>query len=68
MSDSAMTMAKANVQMLSMGKSYGKLEGIENADSFEATAESLAAEYPLYATSLTNVVQNAETKMGVTKK
>lgn len=67
-SDSAMFTAKANVSMLAGGKSYGKLQGIDDPELLLTTAEKISEEYPLYATSVTNVIQTAESRMDINKK
>ena len=44
------------------------MEGLEKGTAPAMTPESLSEDYPLFAASLMNLIQNAETRMGVKKK
>ena len=45
----------------------GELEGLEKGTAPTMTPESISEEYPLFAASLMNLIQNTENRMGMKK-
>lgn len=61
--DSAMQIADANARSIAKGVPVGKLQKIKSAEELEITTEKLAEDYPLFSSSLLNMIQNAESKI-----
>ena len=60
-SDSAMHLAEANIQSILAGQDpTGAGGGVKDTATFAMTTESLSKEYPLYASSLLNLVKTSE--------
>lgn len=62
-SDAEMMRIEANITALVSGIKVEEYEPLEDVGCFAMTTESLAKAYPLFASSLFNVIQNAETKI-----
>lgn len=58
--DAAMQLRCANAGSIAQGGPVGELEKVENPDALSITTETLERDYPLFASSLLNLVQNAE--------
>ena len=61
--DAVMRMAEANVNVLLSGGSIKNGEGLEDTEPLAMTTESLTREFPLYASSLLNLVKTSETRI-----
>lgn len=62
-SNAAMLCAEANVEALLSGESVDGTNGIKDTGAFAMTTESISKEYPLYATSLLNLIKLCEEKI-----
>lgn len=62
-SDAAMNISEANAMAVASGNPVGKSEPIETGTDLAITSEKLAQNYPLFYTSLINLVQNSEDKI-----
>ena len=67
LSSAAQSIAEANACCLAQGNSLGKLAGIDKEHLISLSPDIISAQYPLFASSLYNLIQNAETRMGVKK-
>lgn len=61
--DSAMQLCCANAQSISKGDPVADMERIQNVDPLYVTTEGLSKDYPLFASSLLNLVQNSEARI-----
>ncbi len=61
--DAAMQVSFANAQSIAKGDPAADMERIENIDPLYVTTESLSLDYPLFASSLLNLVQNSEARI-----
>ena len=59
-SDAAMDIAEANVKAVLKGEDLGKGPALKDVSAFAMTTESLSTDYPLYATSLLNLIKTSE--------
>ncbi len=66
--DAAMQISEANAAALASGEVLAGQEPIKNREELLMTTESLANGYPLYASSLLNLIQNSENKIRSDKK
>ena len=64
--DALMSTSYWNAAALCKGQSVEGVKGIA-PESLSMSPENLSTEYPLFANSLLNLIQNSETKMGVKK-
>lgn len=62
-SGAAMMRAEANVQAILEGEQAGEWAGLKDTGAFAMTTESLSREYPLYATSLLNLIKSCEARI-----
>jgi transcriptional regulator with XRE-family HTH domain len=60
----AMEMAEANVCAILRGEDIGQGAPLKDTAAFAMTTESLARDYPLYATSLLNLIKTSEGRIG----
>ena len=60
--DAAMQVAEANAKAIASDKPLGDMERMEYADKLVITTEQINEEYPLYASSLFNLIQTAEAR------
>ncbi|NLJ30221.1 MAG: helix-turn-helix transcriptional regulator [Clostridiales bacterium] len=67
-SAAAQEIALSNAACLTAGEDADDLQGLEKDRQPELTPEKISAEYPLFASSLFNLIQNAEAQMGEKKK
>ncbi len=63
-----MQMCSANAQTLASGMPLEGQEPVKNVDNALLTTESITEQYPMCASSLFNLVQNSEIKIGYDKK
>ncbi|MBO1680676.1 helix-turn-helix transcriptional regulator [Bittarella massiliensis] len=61
---SAMSQNEANIDCLSAGQDLEGLTPIENRDAFALTTQSMTENYPLYYSSLQNLISNVEAELG----
>ncbi len=61
--DAAMRMSEANVEALLAGEDVKSGEGVKDPSCLSMTTESLTREFPLYTSSLLNLVKNSETRV-----
>ena len=54
---------ESNVRMITSGISEGELEGLGKGEALNITPEVLSKQFPLFATSLYNLIQSTENKM-----
>lgn len=59
-SDAAMHIAEANAKAILAGENMGNGAVLKDTSAFSMTTESLSRDYPLYATSLLNLIKNSE--------
>ena len=59
----AMGICCANAESISRGEPAAELERIPNVDPLYVTTEGLSHDYPLFASSLLNLVQNSEARI-----
>ena len=64
LSSAAQIIAETNAACLASGNRLGKQEGLSPEEAPYLTPELISEQYPLFATSLYNLVQNAENRMG----
>ncbi len=62
-SDAAMHIAEANVKGILAGEDMGAGTPLKDTSAFAMTTESLSKDYPLYATSLLNLVKTSEARI-----
>lgn len=62
-SDAAMHVAEANVKAILAGEDVGLGAPLKDTSAFAMTTESLSADYPLYATSLFNLIRTSEARI-----
>ena len=65
MADAAQNIAEANAACLMAGEDAGELEGLGKEEPPALSPEQLAEKYPLFASSLFNLIRNTESRMGV---
>jgi transcriptional regulator with XRE-family HTH domain len=65
MSAAAQLLAEANALCIASGNKAGELEGVSREKAPALSPEVLSAQYPLFASSLYNLIQNAEARMGI---
>ena len=63
-----MQLAEANAQCIAEGLDLNGMEGLNDPALLAMTPEQLLKDYPLFASSLMNLIQNAENRMGYHKK
>ncbi len=64
LSSAALSVAEARARALAAGISVGDERGLKKEDAPALSPEKLSADYPLFASSLFNLVQGAEVRMG----
>lgn len=62
-SDAAMHIAEANVKAILAGEDIGTGAPLKDTSAFAMTTESLTRDYPLYATSLLNLIKTSEMRI-----
>ena len=62
-SNAAMSAAEANVKATLAGEDMGSGPAFKDAGCFAMTTESLSHEYPLYASSLLNLIKSSESRV-----
>lgn len=67
LSSAAMHISEANAQCLAGGDSVEDVKGLKKEDAPTLSPEILSADYPLFSGSLFNLIQGAETRMGMKK-
>lgn len=63
-----MQLAEANAKCIAEGLNLCGCEGLSDPALLSMTPEQLLKDYPLFASSLMNLIQNAENRMGYHKK
>lgn len=58
-----MHVAEANVKAILAGEDVGLGAPLKDTSAFAMTTESLSADYPLYATSLFNLIRTSEARI-----
>jgi len=66
--DAAMQTCEANAAMLCKGQGILGMEPVKDAEALAVSTDSLAEEYPLFSSSLLNLVQTAESRIGFQEK
>lgn len=61
--DAAMQICYANAHSIAKGDPAADMERIQNVDPLYVTTEALSRDYPLFASSLLNLVQNSEARI-----
>ena len=61
--DAAMHVAEANVEAILSGEDIGTGSSVKDTSAFSMTTEKLSKEYPLYATSLLNLIKTSEKRI-----
>ncbi len=67
-SGAAMEVHHANVGAIAEGKPVGGMDGIKDVDSLTMSTESISTDYPLFGSSLLNLVSSAEKAIGFSEK
>lgn len=62
-SDAAMHIAESNVKAILAGEDIGLGAPLKDTSAFAMTTESLSRDYPLYATSLLNLIKTSEARI-----
>lgn len=62
-SDAAMQICYANAFSIAKGDPVAEMERIQNVDPLFVTTEAMTRDYPLFASSLLNLVQNSESRI-----
>ena len=62
-SDAAMHIAESNVKAILAGEDIGLGAPLKDTRAFAMTTESLSRDYPLYATSLLNLIKTSEARI-----
>lgn len=62
-STASMMKAEANVKAILAGEEVDKSPAFKDADCFTMTSESIKKEYPLYSSSLMNLIKNSEDRI-----
>lgn len=62
--DAAMTVAEAKARAVALGETLSDQEELTEVDNLAVTTESLNQAYPMFASSLLNLIQNSESKIG----
>lgn len=68
LSTASLEVLESEIEQLCAGKSVGELEGLEKPENLALSEDTLNRAFPLFASSLLNLVRNAETRMGVYNK
>ena len=68
LSNAALNIAEARARCLAEGGQLEDSKGLKKEEAPALSPESLSAEYPLFSGSLFNLVQSAETRMGMKKQ
>lgn len=61
--DAAMQLCSANACSIAKGEPVAELDRIQNLDPLYLTTETLSQNYPLFASSLLNLIQNSEARI-----
>jgi transcriptional regulator with XRE-family HTH domain len=64
----AMILKEMNVRCTAYGIKTADINPFEDIEKLELTPEKIASSYPLFASSLSNLVKNVETTLGARKK
>lgn len=67
-SSGAMMVSEANVASILKGEDPAGGAGLKDLSAFAMTTESLSKDYPLYATSLLNLIKNSEDRISALHK
>jgi transcriptional regulator with XRE-family HTH domain len=67
LSTATMTICEMQIKCIANGVSCNNISPLEDISNLTLTPEKIAAQYPLFASSLSNLIQNAEAKMGIKK-
>lgn len=68
LSNAAMEIGKMKVHCIAKGKDCEGITPLEKPENLAMTPEKIAQQYPLFATSLSNLIKTVETKMGAHRK
>lgn len=66
--DGSMQICEANASSITAGQVVPGLEKLQNVDAFAISTESLSRDYPLFSSSLLNLVSSSEKVMGFKAK
>jgi len=66
--NAAQEISLSNAECLALGEDVEGMQGVAKGDIPELSPEKLSAEYPLFSSSLFNLIQNAELQMGAKKE
>ena len=67
LSTATMTICEMQIKCITNGIDCNHISPLEEDSNLALTPEKIAVEYPLFASSLSNLIQNAEAKMGIKK-
>ncbi len=67
MSTAALEVAESRLECIVSGRSLEGEKGLENVDALELNDELISARYPMFHTSLLNLMRTAEDRMGFKK-
>ena len=67
-SDAAMQIAEANAYAIARGQAFHGNTPVKDKEGLQISTELIGERYPLQATSLLNLIQNAESRVGFNKK
>ncbi len=67
-SSAAQHIAFSNAECLLSGDKVDSMEGVDKDSLPSLSPEKLSADYPLFASSLYNLIQNSEVRMGAKKQ
>lgn len=66
--DAAMQIAEANASAIAKGQPVPGMEVIKDTEPLSVSTETLSQNYPLFASSLFNLIQHSETRIGFKEK
>ena len=67
-SNAALCIAETNAGAIAAGRSTADFDGLGKENAPALTPETIAAQFPLYTTSLLNLIQTAESKLHLKNK
>ncbi len=67
-SDASLSIIEANISSLANGKQTDGMKAVDNTDDLRISFEALNKEYPLFASSLMNLIRSAENAMDFGQK
>lgn len=67
LASAAQAISETNSSCIASGLPVGDIKGLNKENAIQISPESISEKYPLYASSLYNLIQSSEARMGVRK-